>query len=154
MLCHPVLEIRPQVDTAALLAEGMKIKLHMSNPDHPRDGDRLFWMAKFFNLDFRGTKFTVPKRSLFDLFEHQRDLFDATSYVVQSSVPVEVFELFVKALETGEKVPVTKENAGSISLLAKEFWLEDLLSECSALQMVSIPKLIADLSQPLTILSR
>jgi TPR repeat protein len=67
-----------------------------------------------------------------------RELFDATSYEVQSSVPLVIFDVFVKALGTGGKVPVTKEDARAISLLAKEFWLEDLLSECSALQISSI----------------
>jgi uncharacterized coiled-coil protein SlyX len=52
----------------------------------------------------------------------------------------------VKALETGTKVAVTKENAGEISLLAREFWLDDLLSECSALQIASVPELIVTLS--------
>jgi hypothetical protein len=104
-------------------------------------------MTKVLNLDFHRTKFTVPKSSLFNLFEHQRGLFDATSYVVQSTVPVDVFELFVKALETGGKVPVTKENAESISLLAKEFWLEDLISKCFALQIPSIPEVITGLSE-------
>jgi hypothetical protein len=92
-------------------------------------------MAKLFNLDFHEQRFTVPRISLFNLFEHQRDLFDATSYNVQSSVSVEIFKMFVNALKTGTKVPVTKENSVSISLLAKEFWLEDLLAECSALQV-------------------
>jgi PHD/YefM family antitoxin component YafN of YafNO toxin-antitoxin module len=104
-------------------------------------------MTESFNLDFHGTQFTVPKLNLFNLFEHQRDLFDATSYEVQSSVPLGIFELFVKALGTGEKVSVTKENAGAVSLLAKEFWLDDLLSECSALQMASLPELVAALSE-------
>jgi uncharacterized coiled-coil protein SlyX len=80
------------------------------------------------------------------LFEHQRDLFDATSYEVQSSVPLGVFHVFVDSLKTGTKVSVTKDNASAISLLAKEFWLEDLLSECSALQIASVPELIASLS--------
>jgi hypothetical protein len=69
-------------------------------------------MRKAFNLEFHGTQFTVPKLSLFNLFEHQRDLFDATCYKVQSSVPLGIFEIFVKALETDGKVPLTKENAG------------------------------------------
>jgi uncharacterized coiled-coil protein SlyX len=62
-------------------------------------------------------------------------------------VPLELFEVFVEALKTGTKVPVTKDNVGAISLLAKEFWLEDLLSECSALQIASTPELIAALSE-------
>jgi hypothetical protein len=84
-------------------------------------------MTKLFVLHFRGREFTVPKGSLFDLFEHQPELVTKASYEVQSSVPIEVFELFVKALGTGQKPPVTQENARDISLLAKEFWLEDLL---------------------------
>jgi hypothetical protein len=94
-------------------------------------------MTRVFSLDFHGTGFTVPKQSLFD----------ATSYAVQSSVPLEIFEIFVEALKTGTKVAVTKENAAEVSLLAKEFWLEDLLSECSALQTASVPELIASLSE-------
>jgi hypothetical protein len=109
--------------------------------------DRLFLMTKFFNLDFHGTKFAVPKGNLLDLFEHHTELVAKASYEVQSSVPLEVFELFLKALESGGKVTVTKENADAISHLAKEFWLEDLLSECSALQIASTPELIAALSE-------
>jgi hypothetical protein len=86
-------------------------------------------MTELFNLDFHEERFGVPKLSLCNLFEHQRDLFDATSYNDQSSVSVELFKIFVNALATGTKIPVTKENSGSISLLANEFWLEDLLSE-------------------------
>jgi hypothetical protein len=85
-------------------------------------------MAKSnFQLDFQGTKFTVPKASLFNLFEHRQDLFVKTRYEVQSAVPLNVFEEFVKALETGTKLTVTNENAASLSLLAKEFWLSDCL---------------------------
>jgi hypothetical protein len=62
-------------------------------------------------------------------------------------VPLEIFRVFARSLETGTKASVTKENAGAISLLAKKFWLEDLLSECSALQIASSPELIAALSE-------
>jgi hypothetical protein len=41
----------------------------------------------------------------------------------------------------------SKFRASSISVLAKEFWLDDLLSECSALQMASRPELIAASSE-------
>jgi hypothetical protein len=74
-------------------------------------------MTKFFNLIFHGTWLSVPKLSLIKLFEHQRCLFDATGSEVQSSVPLELFEIFVEVLETDADVPVTKENADSISLL-------------------------------------
>jgi hypothetical protein len=63
-------------------------------------------------------------------------------------VPLEILQIFVKSLETNTKVPVTKENAGSVSLLAKEFWIEELLSECSAVQAcVSVPEIITALSE-------
>jgi hypothetical protein len=39
-----------------------------------------------------------------------------------------LFDVFVQALGTGGKVAVTKENPGEISVLARKFWLEDLLS--------------------------
>jgi hypothetical protein len=122
-------------------------------------------MTKKFVLDFQGTKFPVPKCNLLDLFEHHPKLVTSTSYEVQSSVPVEIFEVFVKTLETGGKAPVTKENAGALSVLANEFYLEDLLSECSALQLGLAPEFIVALterisklehqisSQPLSILA-
>jgi uncharacterized coiled-coil protein SlyX len=111
-------------------------------------------MAKFFNLDFHGTTFTVPKPSLFYLFEHQRDLFNTTSYEVQSTVPLGIFEVFVESLKTGRKVAVTRENAGAIFRLAKEFWLEDLLSECSDPAIASTPEVIAALSERISKLER
>jgi uncharacterized coiled-coil protein SlyX len=109
-------------------------------------------MAKSFDLDFHGTRFTVPKLSLFNLFEHQRGLFDAVSYGVQSSGPAETFQVFVKALETGGKVPVTIENAGAVSLLAKEFWRDHLITERLALQVASTPELIAALAERISTL--
>jgi hypothetical protein len=108
---------------------------------------RLFPMTKKLNLDFHGRKFPVPKGNLIDLFEHHTELVAKASYEVQSSVPVEIFEIFVKALETGAKVSITKENADAIAVLAKEFWLEDLLSECSVFQTTCAPELITALSE-------
>jgi hypothetical protein len=107
-------------------------------------------MTKVFDLDFHGTRFIVLKRSLFNSVEHQRNMFDAARCNVQSSVSAGIFKIFVNALATGTKVPVTKENSGSISLLAKEFWLEDLLAECSALQVDSAAELIAALPERIT----
>jgi hypothetical protein len=113
------------------LREILAMKMYCSYP--------IFSMRKLFKLDFQGAKFAVPKDNLIDIFEHQRNLFDATCYDVQSSVPVEFFALIVKAPETGTKVLVTTEKAGSISLLAKEFCLEDLLSECSLFKWLRPP---------------
>jgi hypothetical protein len=55
-------------------------------------------------------------------------------------VPLGIFDVFARSVETGTKVAVPKENAGALSLLAKEFWLADLLSDCSALQQASVPE--------------
>jgi hypothetical protein len=104
-------------------------------------------MAKTFDLSFHGTKFTLPKERLFPFFNHNPDLMKATSYEVKSSVRREIFQVFVKAVGTGAKVPITQENVTSISLLAKEFWLEELFSECSALLSSSAPELITALSE-------
>jgi hypothetical protein len=89
-------------------------------------------MKKSFELSFSGTKFLVPKRSLFDFFEYYPHLIKTTSYEVRSRVPLEVFQVFVKSLETNTKVPITNDNVASISLLAREFCCEELLSECSS----------------------
>jgi hypothetical protein len=100
-----------------------------------------FQSLEKFDLDFHQAKFTVANGNLIDLFGHQQRLLDAASYEVQGSVPVDFLELFVQGLETGGKFPLTKENSGSISLLVKELWLEDLLSDCSTLDIDSTPVL-------------
>jgi hypothetical protein len=99
-------------------------------------------------------KLTVPKVSLFNFFDHYPDLMTATSYDVRSNVRSEIFEVFMKALKTGSNVPVTKENVASISLLAKEFCLEELFSECSALMSISAPESIAAFSERIMKLER
>jgi hypothetical protein len=43
-------------------------------------------------------------------------------------VPPEIIEVLVTSLVTDTKVAVTKENAASLSVLVREFWLLDLLS--------------------------
>jgi hypothetical protein len=104
-------------------------------------------MTKKCVLDFQGTKFTVPKCNLLDLFEHRPKLITSTSCEVQRSVPVEIFGVIAKTLETGGKVPVTKENAGTISVPVNVLCLEDLLSDCSALQLGLAPEFIAALPE-------
>jgi hypothetical protein len=95
-------------------------------------------------LVFDGKAFPVPKRSLFELFEYHRDLFDATSYAVQSAVPLNIFEMFVTSLKTQSKISVTKGNAASLSLLASEFFLPELAAECAPFSVQVDP--IASLS--------
>jgi hypothetical protein len=54
------------------------------------------------------------------------------------SVEIDIFQIFVKALETCVNVAVTEANPGAISLRAKKVWLGDLLLECSAFQVDSV----------------
>jgi hypothetical protein len=68
---------------------------------------------------------------LFNFFVHQPELFGATSYEVQIPMPAEDLHNFVEtgsnALETGAKVSVTKENAGSVPLSPKNFYMRSSL---------------------------
>jgi hypothetical protein len=49
-------------------------------------------------------------------FEHHPELVTTVSYDVQSSIRLEIFELFLKGLETGGKIPVPKDkDCGKIS---------------------------------------
>jgi hypothetical protein len=99
-------------------------------------------MMKTFHLLFHETKFTVPKENLSSFFNHHPDLIATTSYEVKSRVPPDIFQIFVKGLELkGSKISVAKENAESISHLATEFWLGELLLECSDLLSSSSPEL-------------
>jgi hypothetical protein len=82
------------------------------------------------NLIFDGKAFPVAKKSVFELLA-QRNLFEATSYTVQSPVPGDLFEIFVDSLKAQKVISVTKETAVSLSLLAKEFSLPDLAAECA-----------------------
>jgi hypothetical protein len=82
------------------------------------------------DLVFDGKPFPVPKKSVFELLDHQ-ELFKVKSYSVQSSVPVEVFEAFVDSLKTQTKISVTQENAVSMWFLAKEFFLSEVADECA-----------------------
>jgi hypothetical protein len=84
-------------------------------------------------LLFQGKTYPVPRKCVFELLDHRRDLMDAKSYKIRSSVPVSVFETFVDSLRSQTKPTATRENAASLSLLAKEFFLEELVSDCAAL---------------------
>jgi hypothetical protein len=86
-------------------------------------------------LQFGTASYSVPKKSVFELLNHQRDLLDAASYPVKSSVPSAVFKAFVDSLKAQTKIPVTKENVAPLSLLAKEFFLSELISECAAFSL-------------------
>jgi hypothetical protein len=100
-------------------------------------------------LRFHGKAYAVPKKSVVDLLD-QQNLFAATSYAVESSVPVEIFEAFVPSLQTQGKVSVTKENAASMSFLAKEFCLSDHLSECRAFSF----DIVLSLAERVSVLER
>jgi hypothetical protein len=82
------------------------------------------------DLVFDSTPYAVPTASISDLMNH-RHLRGARTYTVQSSVPRDVFETFVNSLKSQTKIPVTKENAAFLFLLANEFFLSDLASFCA-----------------------
>jgi hypothetical protein len=52
-------------------------------------------------------------------------------------MPLGSFGVFVEPLKIGTKVVAPSENAGEISLSSKEFWLANLLSQCSDLQLAA-----------------
>jgi hypothetical protein len=67
--------------------------------------------------------------------------------LVESSVPVEIFESFLASLQTQRKVSVTKKNVASLSFLAKEFFLSELLSECSFDLLLTLRERVSVLEQ-------
>jgi hypothetical protein len=82
-------------------------------------------------LLFAGHSWPVPRTSVLELLRHH-NLLDAKSYAVQSSVPAGLFGQFVDSLKTHKKIPVTKGNTASLSLLATEFFLRELAVECAS----------------------
>jgi hypothetical protein len=81
---------------------------------------------------FEGQSFRVPRKYLTGFLEHHQELSEATSYAVQSSVPLGVFELFVDSLKAQERISVRRRHAASLSLLADEFFLPELAADCAA----------------------
>jgi hypothetical protein len=87
-----------------------------------------------FELDLHGSKFAIPKRRLFNFFDHHPELFNTASYKVTTPVPVPVFEQFATAVRSKTRINIRNitENDDYIRLLAKELYCEDLLFDCSS----------------------
>jgi uncharacterized protein YhhL (DUF1145 family) len=68
-------------------------------------------MIKLFILLCHGIEFAVLKDNLANFFEHRPELMTGQRYEVQSSVLLEIFQVFVKGLEIGTNISVTCENA-------------------------------------------
>jgi hypothetical protein len=100
-----------------------------------------------FELDLAGTKFPVPRKALFNFFDHHREFMDAKSYTVQSPVPLAVFGEFANFLATGVKLTVTPENFTPLSSLADEFHINDLRDECARIAPGAIVVLTERLSK-------
>jgi hypothetical protein len=83
------------------------------------------------DLVFDGKTFPVPKPSVIELLKQHQELFEGKTYAVRSSVPLADFEAFADSLKTQKKIPVTKENAVSLWLLATEFGLSEVAAECA-----------------------
>jgi hypothetical protein len=94
-----------------------------------------------FELVFQGKTFPVPRKSVWEFLDNRRDLLDTKSYEVQSAVSPGVFEAFLNSLRTQTKIAITKENVDSLSLLADEFALADLASDCAAFSVQSVSEL-------------
>jgi hypothetical protein len=110
----------------------------------------------FLELVFNHQSYPVPKRPLIDLLEH-RGLFTATSYAVQSSVPVDVFETFVDSLKTQKNVLVTPDNVRPLGMLAKEFFLTELAGDCvtySVDHLVGLSDRVSALERQLSVVGR
>jgi hypothetical protein len=116
----------------------------------PRKSKSRHFPMLTIDLIFQGPGHTIPKKSVLELLNHHRDLLDAKSYAVQSLVPAHVFEAFADALKTQTEISVTKENALSLSLLAKEFFLSELASECATLSILHLHDRACDLEQQIS----
>jgi hypothetical protein len=82
------------------------------------------------DLVFGGTAFPVPKKCVFELLEHLGSI-QATSYAVQSSVPLDVFSAFADSLKGQTKISVTQSTALPLWFLANEFFLPESAAECA-----------------------
>jgi hypothetical protein len=86
------------------------------------------------DLIFDGKVHSVPKKCVLQLVAH-RELFEAKTYAVESSVPVDVFEAFVASLRTETKISVTQGNAVSVRFLANEFFLAEVAAEAASVSV-------------------
>jgi hypothetical protein len=111
-------------------------------------GKRSLRMSKVdLDLLFQAKTYPVPRKCVFELLDHHRNLMDAKIYRVRSSVPFPVFETFIDSLKSQSKPTITLENADSLSLLAKEFFLPELAQECAASAVDPISLLSARVSK-------
>jgi hypothetical protein len=85
-------------------------------------------MSTTIKLVFADTRYGVSKKSIPIFMEHHPG---AESYAVQSSVPPEVFDVFIDALAIQHQPAVTADNVSFLSLLATEFFVSDLEAHCS-----------------------
>jgi hypothetical protein len=104
------------------------------------------------DLLFGGKSFPVPKLCVLDLLKHHQELFQATTYAVQSSVPDSMFRLFVDSLKTQRKITVTRANAVPLWFLSREFFLAEVAAECATFllpidQFASIPERVSQLER-------
>jgi hypothetical protein len=76
----------------------------------------------------------IAKRYVIDnsgLFDAHPELYDDSSYHLQSEISVEDLKLFLTFLRTTEPPPITPENAKSFCLLAQEFFAPTLYAVCA-----------------------
>jgi hypothetical protein len=90
----------------------------------------LVMMPSLMALVFDGNPYWVLKSCISEFLAYRRQLLNSPTYAVRSAVPLEIFLRFVHFIKTRETPAITAENAASLSLLAEEFHLSELASEC------------------------
>jgi hypothetical protein len=85
------------------------------------------------------------------LKQHQ-ELFQATTYAVESSVAGDTFDQFVDSVKTQRKITVTQANAVHLWFLSREFFLGHLAAECATFsvpvdQFASLSERVSELER-------
>jgi hypothetical protein len=96
-----------------------------------------------FEIRLGDAKVSLPKSKLFTFFVQNPALFNAAGYNLRASVPVEVFRAVAASLIENRKLRVTLENVSSVSRLAEELSLEELLADCQTLLSTVTPEALS-----------
>jgi hypothetical protein len=108
------------------------------------------WVFADIGLD--GKSFPVSKKSCFELFEHHHELFTATSYTGQNSVPRYIFEKFANSLKRFEKLEKPVGRTTDSASRSKPFSLSKRHAVLRALSTENSP--VASFSERDTLRSR
>jgi hypothetical protein len=93
--------------------------------------------SKTFALIFQGKSFSISEASLLKhstFVQVQRDAWSKGSYDVQSTASSELFEQFIKAVESNTSIAITAENVDALSALSTEFGATQIEADIAAFQ--------------------